>query len=192
MHYEIHVTVKTDNVKQFKDDCQEIGVKPIVIETQNKNEFAQQVMTSSKHTGDSYESKLNEIASRLSIKGYTIIRKKVEIMPEENKHKDFIYYESHFRLKLPKQPVDEINVLLKNFCGLFGWHYSKNLFKKSEEFNYQMITYRNSDINLYEFKLELNRMKDFLGDIGVECDKIEIEEAIYDSNELIDASWLKR
>lgn len=42
MDFEIHLTVRTNDVEQFKQDCKSIGVKPIVIETENninKNNF---------------------------------------------------------------------------------------------------------------------------------------------------------
>ncbi len=38
MNYEIHITVEVSNLKEFKEDCETIGIKPIIIETQNFNE----------------------------------------------------------------------------------------------------------------------------------------------------------
>jgi plasmid maintenance system killer protein len=192
MLYELHVTVKTESVGQFVEDCKEIGVKPIVIEIQNKSEECeQQIMTSSKHSGENYKDTLNDVVSKLLNKGYQILRQKVEIMPENEKHKDFIYYESHFRLKLPKEKNVVSMFMLTDYCFLFNWHYSKNLFKSSADYDYQMITYRNSEISLKVFKSELESMKKCLNGLNIEFDKIEIEEAIYDSNQMIDASWLK-
>jgi hypothetical protein len=51
MKYEIHITVEGD-VSSFKEDCQAIGVKPILIETERKNAFSNQLMTSSKYNRD--------------------------------------------------------------------------------------------------------------------------------------------
>lgn len=103
MHYEIHVTVNTDDVATFKTDCQEIGVKPILIETEKAGCYNKQVMTSSKHSGENCLETLSNITSLLYDKGYNVLREKVEIYPDEIKHPNFLYYESHLRLRLPKK-----------------------------------------------------------------------------------------
>src|SRR5688572_3503242 len=102
MEYEIHITVGSTDREAFKADCQDIGVKPIVIETQRENVFNDQVMTSSKYREGDYMEKLEEITEGLRNKGYHIVRKKVEIYPGREKHESHLYYETHFRLKLPK------------------------------------------------------------------------------------------
>ena len=186
MNYEIHITLRTSNYNQFIEDCKEIGVKPIIIETQNGNEFSNQVMTSSKHSGSHYLFTLNDISSKL--KNYEILRQKVEIEPQNEISPEHIYYESHLRLKLPHNFDYKP---LYNLCYDLNFHLSKNLFKKSNEFLWQMITYRdyNSDINA--FKNHINNMINQLKTLDIEYDKVEIEECVYDSNEKVDENWLK-
>jgi uncharacterized protein (TIGR00730 family) len=191
MHFEVHITVETNNVTQFIKDCEEFGCKPIVIETQREEKTGIQVMTSDKFNGDSYEIYLKNIVNFFEYRGYKILRKKIEILPEQTKHKDFIYYESHFRLKLPKNIVPVVLSLLKSHCKTFNWHYSKNLFKTSSEFDYQMITRRDYGMSLEVFKaVDIEGMKGCLDGLGIEYDKIEIEECIYDSNVSVDKEWL--
>jgi hypothetical protein len=79
MNYEIHITLQVSNIETFIEHCKEIGVKPIIIETQNNNVFEQQIMTSSKYSGSHYLLKLDELVSFFEDKKYTILRKKVEI-----------------------------------------------------------------------------------------------------------------
>lgn len=187
MNYEIHVTAKVKDTTKFILDCKSIGVKPILIETQNKYNTELQVMTSSKYIGDDYTENLNRIVDSLQLEGYELLRKKVEIKPEPIKHKGFIYYESHFRLKL-EQDRDLSDI--KNLCDIFNLHLSKNLLKKGIV-NLQMITFRNYDITFQEFNTTIELLKEELDFIKVEYDKIEIEECILDTNVLIDKKWLQ-
>jgi len=187
MLYEVHVTVNTDDIELFRSDCNKIGVKPILIETERKGLFNNQVMTSSKHTGDDFKPTLDLITSQLRDFGYEVLRKKIEILPEENKHDDFIYYESHMRLKLPK---GFNRGLLLEFCRIHDFHLSKNLFKSCEGFDYQMMTYRDNSIDYEEFVKRIEHMKTVLRLHRIEFDKVEIEECIFDSNIFIDKNWI--
>ena len=182
MNFEIHITIDNCNTSEFKKDCEVVGVKPILIETQNNFEFGEQLMTSSKHEDVFYMKSLEKITQFLKQK-YNIIRSKVEIFPLSEKNKDFIYYETHLRLKLPKG-FDNTFPIDKRF------HLSKNLFKTDENYNYQMMTYRDSNINIIQFKNVISEMKLKLKNLGIECDKVEIEECIYDSNINIDKTWI--
>jgi len=186
MEYEIHITIDTKDINKFVDDCKKLKLNPIVIQTQNQIKFEHQVMTSSKYSGDSYNSTLFEVINKISFCGYNVRRSKVEIKPELTKNQNFIYYETHFRLKLP---LDFNYTDLLEYCDNNNFHLSKNLFKVDKDFKYQMCTYRTrSDINL--FKLVIDKFKSYLESEKIEFDKIEVEECIYDTNESVDNSWL--
>jgi len=194
MYYEIHITVLTDDVIQFKLDCEKIGVKPIVIETQNKDKFEYQVMTSSKYKAivnveQEYGFKADEITNKLLNKGYKIIRQKVEKSPDKIKSPNFIYYESHLRLKIPKSDLTLLEIVAK-VCNEYNFHLSKNIFKSDDEFIYQMITYRNYNQEYYDFINHVVNAKSFLDYSNIFCDKVETEEAIFDSNIHVDNNWL--
>lgn len=187
MQYEIHVTVKTDDIPKFRIDCNEIGVKPILIETEKSGEFNNQVMTSSKYSDDDYHETIFKTINALGNKGYEILRVKVEILPLITKHSNFIYYESHLRLKLEKG-FDRS--LLLGICEINDFHLSKNLFKSCEGYDYQMMTYRNYDIGYEEFARVIDSMKELLIQHKIEFDKVEIEECIFDSNISVDKNWI--
>ena len=188
MNYEIHITLEVSNTDTFIKHCREIGVKPIVIETENrKEEHSLQVMTSSTHEGKDYNIILNNICSELIKRKYKILRKKVEIQPDEKKHISHVYYETHLRLKLEHD--FDFNSL-KEKCVENKFHLSKNLFKKEKDFVYQMITFRGSHLPIDRLYLIINRMARELDILNIEYDKIEIEECIFDSNSGIDYTWL--
>lgn len=183
--YEIHLTVKDANIEQFTNDCEQIGIKPILIDT---GTTLNQLMTSSKYKNNNYKKTLNELKEKLIKKGYKVVRDKVEIYPEEIKNSDHKYYESHIRLKLNKG----YNLQhLRTICLINEFHISKNLFKKDENYDYQMITYRNGNINLHDFKNHIEIMTNILDKFDILYDKIEIEECVYDSNIGIDKDWIK-
>jgi hypothetical protein len=191
MQFEIHLTVETKDIEKFKLDCQKFGCKPIVIETQRNLEFGTQVMTSDKYTGNSYERILNRTVSNFQGAGYKIIREKVEIFPQAQKHPNHLYYESHIRLTLPNDLPPHKLRQLKNHCISDNWHYSKNLFKSSPDVNYQMITLRMYDATYELFSKAVEKME-FILDVVLQLtfDKVEIEECVHDTNASIDKSWL--
>lgn len=189
MHYELHVTVTTTDIEKFKSDCYSIGVKPIVIETENRDKLEYQVMTSSKYDNENYMFSLGTLVKELGLMGYTVIRQKVEIQPGETKHKDHIYYESHLRLKIPY--FFDFNPY-KAFFIKEGWHLSKNAFKKNENDYYQMLTYRTNTMELAEFTEKVKTLENYLGTFDIVYDKVEIEECVYDSNVSVDATWLAK
>jgi len=189
-YYELHVTVNIEGkelIQQFIKDCNSINVKPIVIETEKDGEYHNQVMTSFKVKADEYKTSLNKLVIQLIDFGYHVVREKVEMEPGDEKHPDHIYYESHLRLRLPNG-FDLTNH--KVFFNSCNFHLSKNVFKRTDTHFYQMLTYRTNVLNLSSFKIIVEAMKQSLASIDIECDKTEIEECIYDTNETIDASWL--
>lgn len=191
MEFEIHSTVELpieSDIEKFKNHCNAIGVKPIIIQTQNGSRLDHQVMTASKHVFDDYLPTLKSQYETLQGFGYTIIRQKVEKRPEEQSDTNFKYYETHFRLRLPK---DYNRSDLSSMCDKFDVHMSRNLFKSDEFFDYQMITHRTPTNSYTGFMSVVQMIKSELDKMGIHYDKVEIEECIYDSNECIDDSWFK-
>lgn len=88
--FEIHITIDIENLLEtnftidyFREDCNDIGVKPIVLDLEMKEGTLKDVMTSSKHFGDNktaYE-EANRIANELTSLGYKVVRKKIETVP---------------------------------------------------------------------------------------------------------------
>lgn len=169
------------DLEQFKVDCKTLGVKYVAIDLQR----TKQLMTSS--TGI-YEDGYMDVANELLGKSYVINRIKVEKYPDKYKRdENFIYYESHLRLKLP---ISYDLTKLDPLCKKFNLHKSRNLFKKSKEFKFQMLTYRSYTDDYKKFSNHITRVQSALNTINVVYDKVEIEECVYDSNEKLDEQWL--
>ena len=54
----------TENLNKFIDDCSSLKVKPVFIQTENINQFENQIMTSSKYRGDNYTEILKDLSSK--------------------------------------------------------------------------------------------------------------------------------
>lgn len=187
MIFEIHVTVETADIDSFKHDCELLGVKPIVIETERNGEFKQQVMTSQKYNHRNPKRIASVLVDDMKDLVYNPIRVKIEKYPEMEKDENFIYYETHMRLKVHKG-FDRSELV--DLCKAKEFHLSKNLFKRNDEFDYQMITYRDMEATLFEFKDRIVDMKTALDNLKIEYDKLEIEECIHDTNINVDNDWL--
>jgi len=196
MDFELHLTVETTDIAKFQSDCRSIGVKPVIIEAENQGVFLYQLLTSSKHWAGHYRMTLDYTVHEMQLMGYKVIRQKVEIQPEVNKlgvgvmHPEHVYYETHMRLKIPRD--FDIAPLKEKLKDNKFWHFSRNVFKDTDTHYYQMLTYRDKKLDLDPFKHNINLMKLILDLEGVEYDKIEIEECIYDTNESVDDTWLDK
>jgi hypothetical protein len=188
MHFEIHITVETNDIRQFCEDCKKLGVKPIVIETQKRNGFGIQVMTSSKYSDDHYQRELDLLVRTLTEMKYVILRRKVEIQPESfQKNPEFIYYECHIKLMLPRNMNREA---VRDVVTHRGWYWSRNIFKYEVDMDIQMITLRRPSMRYQEFITVVDNMKMSLDNMNVHYGKIEIEECVFDSNQRIDEDWM--
>ena len=193
--YEIHVTVDLENsythkhinsgsLKDFKEDCRSIGVKPIVIDLEMKDKSSMKdVMTSSKFFGDNrtaYEES-ERIAKRLKEMGYEVVRNKIETVPwhpaaPQDDDKDHplwhgepipngCYFESHIGVLVTKETKPDLEELVdflnESICEFSGTaKLSKNFFKKTEDGRFvNMLTYRSNMVNAKEFEAEVRSIE---------------------------------
>ena len=191
--YEIHVTVNLEDsythinsgsLKDFKEHCRSIGVKPIVIDLEMKDKSSMKdVMTSSKFFGDNrtaYEES-ERIAKRLKEMGYEVVRNKIETVPwhpaaPQDDDKDHplwhgepipngCYFESHIGVLVTKETKPELEELVDflndSICELSGTaKLSKNFFKKTEDGRFvNMLTYRSNMANAKEFEAEVRSIE---------------------------------
>jgi NTP pyrophosphatase (non-canonical NTP hydrolase) len=196
--FEIHVTVDVDleigegdvlnswsgSISRFKEDCVEIGVKPIVIDLEiNDGSILKDVMTSSKHFGDNrsaYEES-ERIVSELKDKGYKVVRNKIETVPwhpaaPQNKDKDHplfhgepipngCYFESHIGIIISPEEKEDLNELVdflnEGICEFSGTaKLSRNFFKRTESGKFvNMLTYRSNMVTYKEFESEVRSIE---------------------------------
>jgi len=215
--FEIHVTVSVGDefdglveLEHFKKSCVEIGVKPIIIDLEIKEDFVKDVMTSSKHFGDNrsaYEESIR-IVNELNKRGYKVLRNKIESVPWHpsapvistgKEIPNNCYFESHIGVVITPDEKEDLNTFVRStltngqLIELSGTaKLSQNFFKKSKDGSkfVNMLTYRSNMCGSPKFKLEVEGIKQLLNEEGFEFEKVEVEYAIYDTNVSHDAKWI--
>jgi len=204
MPYEIHITVNAEDgidIDKYKKDCQEIGVKPILLDLQNKSgeSIMDDVMTSSKivgNNGEAFEEMLR-ISNELTSRGYNVIREKIEASywhPKapfkedgDNKMPDGCYFECHLNIECTDEKLPLLSEIAKNT----NCHLSKNKFKVFEDGSFTiMMTYRSYDEMYEEFESKLKWIKKCLVVDDFKLEKEVVEFSIYDTKIMHDKIWL--
>lgn len=198
--YEIHVTIKsTKDIEYFKKICQELEVKPIILDLQVMSDY----MTSSVFMGNNGEAirEVERISKGLKDKGFDVLREKVETVPwhpaaprEKDQHPimpDNCYFECHLAVKLHENQQEELENLIQD-VGKEGMrlHKSRNIFKKYIDGQItQMLTYRLYDKTYEEFKANIQILEQKIKTI-FNLDKIIIEFSVYDTKISHDQKWV--
>ena len=213
--FEIHVTVEAnsflESISEFKEDCKDIGVKPIVIDLEiNDGSILKDVMTSSKFFGDNrtaYEES-ERIVKSLRDKGYKVVRNKIEsvpwhpaapVMSRGEVIPNGCYFESHIGVTIYPDQKEDLETFIRStltnghLIELSGTaKLSQNFFKKSNDGSrfVNMLTYRSNMCGRPKFELEVKGIQQLLKEEGFDFEKVEVEYAVYDTNVTHDAKWI--
>lgn len=190
MKYEVHLTFgEIDNFDRFKTICYREGLTIIDIQTETyKGDTGHQLMTKSLVGPRQYRNYIKEMQKVFKYFGFKMIRAKVERYPKAYKSDNLLYYETHFKLELPK---DFDRSKLIPLCEKYNFHISRNLYKSFKTVDHLFLTHRTSTTTYRFFKINCDLMKRQLEKVdGVKLIKEEYEECIYDSNISLDKSWL--
>ena len=195
--HEIHITVDALEHKtaDFVAACEELGVKPIVISYNNRDNNTSALadpMTSHKFRGTEVEAlrEAKRISEGLNFAGFYPIRCKIETTPtnpivEQGKG----YFESHIGIGLPKDRIEDLRVAAKSL----GAHVSANAFKDHGETVTQMVTVRANarDTTPAKFQYHMLWMQGMLDSMAdFNADKLIVEYCWYDSNRDHDLAWM--
>ena len=205
MLYEIHITVNIDtgiDIEQYKKDCKEINVKPIVLDLQSQEgiKVMDDVMTSSKllgNNGNAFD-EMKRISNALTDKGYSVIREKIEAAYWHSKAPfekfgdtdmpEGCYFECHFGVICNDNVLSMLSEIAKNTNS----HLSKNAFKSNEDGSYViMLTYRSYTQMYEQFRASLDNILVELEAKNFTVDKEIVEFSIYDTRIKHDQTWLE-
>jgi NTP pyrophosphatase (non-canonical NTP hydrolase) len=213
--FEIHVTIEAksflESISEFKEDCKDIGVKPIVIDLEiNDGSIIKDVMTSSKFFGDNrtaYEES-ERIVKELRDRGYDVVRNKIESVPwhpaapvisRGEAIPNGCYFESHIGVTIYPEQKEDLQTFIRStltnghLIELSGTaKLSQNFFKKSNDGSrfVNMLTYRSNMCGRPLFEAEVKGIKHLLKEEGFDFEKVEVEYAVYDTNVTHDAKWI--
>lgn len=194
--YEIHLTIpldpnRTDELEKFQSVCASFNAKAIVIDA----EPLVDVMSSYRMMTENQNEAFKEMTAQVLIlagKGFRVIRSKVETSlqhPWATTPLPNQYFESHIQVLCTDKQVDE----LRDLSRRLDFHVSRNAFKK--ELNgreIRMATLRKYHTTATSFHSQTVALREVLAGHGFEFHKeMEIEFALYDSNQSHDAAWLQ-
>jgi NTP pyrophosphatase (non-canonical NTP hydrolase) len=212
--YEIHITVENDlkRYAEFKELCEKIGVKPIVLDLEMNDGVLKDIMTSSKHFGDNKSAYLESkrILNELFLAEFKVKRNKIETVPWHPAAPtektgapipNGCYFESHIGVIIEESQKEELLELVEGLnkrCTLAGTNQlggiaklSRNFFKKMKDGVFvNMLTYRDNMTNYKQFEYDVEVIKSCLEKEFFEFQKVEVEYSIYDTNVAHDKSWL--
>lgn len=200
LFYEIHITVEQGNLSKFKEDCSELGVKPILLDLYIDNHKPiKDLMTSSKHKADdtSIIIEAEKIADALKERGYNIVRVKIETVPwhpsapSRDNLKFFAkgqYFESHLAIKYHSEDYDK----LVGIVDKLDLHLSKNILKTEGEIKTIMATMRWYDGVIEDFRNTLSECKTLIEFNNFDVEKEIIEFTLFDSRIEHDELWINR
>lgn len=201
--YEIHVTVRDVGgnsslaVEKFKHTCNQIGVKPIVLDLQNQSGISimDDVMTSSKFFGDNYSAFMesHRISQALTSFGYKVMRTKIETVPwhpaapTEGQHMPAnCYFESHIPIIVTNDNVELVGANLPA-----NVHLSRNVFKDNGDGTVVIMgTVRSHTMSSAAFQSEVQSIVELLTTRGYSLGKIHVEFAVYDTKISHDIKWI--
>lgn len=203
MHYESHLTIDAERVdlSKFKQDCEEMGVKPLLIALQEHTKLAH-VMTSSTREFDDDKKAFDwakEQEEFLNANGFKVLRVKIETQPEHplapKTRKDEMpegsYFEAHIQMTLVRPEFMDI---LEEFIRRNKVHLSRNAFKQQADGKMvYMLTYRSTDCYGKFYSTKSKFIRDFLEhfeDVAV-LRPANVEFILFDSKQSHDDCWLQ-
>lgn len=194
--YEIHLTIhldpnRTDELEKFQQACKSFNAKAIVIDA----EPLVDVMSSYRMMTENQNEAFKEMASQVLILGgygFQVIRSKVETSLQHPWAATSLpnqYFESHIQVLCTDELIGELRELSK---GL-DFHVSRNAFKGLKDGKHvRMATLRQYHTTPAAFKRRTEALRSVLKVEGFEFHKeMEIEFALYDSNQYHDGPWLQ-
>lgn len=184
MDFQVHITVEHTK-KDFKDLflslCKKSNVKPTLIVLPNGTYLNHTMFTSIIN-----DNSINNVLEKISLlcenfvdNGFKILRKKVEISPNDDTFylNDKNYYECHIKIS------DYDYLLLEKICKNLDAHISKNTLENKQRF----ITIRNNDKKTFYEHAE--NVKNKLLENNINIIKEKFEYCIYDSYINLDENW---
>ncbi|AWX54779.1 hypothetical protein AB432_006935 [Brevibacillus brevis] len=193
MEFEFHITLNDmslDEKEAFIDICKAEQVKPVMIVLDQGNYINQPMITGVIQRPDFHEAnkEMEKIAATFQNNGFSIVRKKVEISPKEEK----FFYQPILKNSKPyfewhgKVAVDDV-AALRNLCEGHGGHISRNSLNANGKVRFITVREYESPKQFYD-RVEMIHI--ILQANQIELIKEQYELCIYDSREELDSGWI--
>jgi ribonuclease Z len=198
--FEAHVTVEAKDNQAFARQCEELGIKSILIELSEGME-PNQPMTESRHEGDLsvVRAEVDGLAQSLEEAGFPVRRKKIEArydasgVPELDEQTRGLppscYFEYHVAVRLAS---GEKLFALKECALRHGAHVSRNAHKQDRKHGHEQrfLTLRVARVGRTSAESKYEQLLQDLRGQDFELAGERREFTVYDSNLDLDRGWL--
>jgi NTP pyrophosphatase (non-canonical NTP hydrolase) len=187
-------------IESFKSLCNNMGVKPIIIDLENGGKSVMKdVMTSSRFVGSNAGALMEckRISGILEAALFKVVREKIETVPwhpaaplkEGEDMPGNCYFEAHIGCIISPDEKE----ILEEIAEAHDAHLSRNFFKKIEDDKFvNMITLRHNKFDYDCFDRFLEDLKNSLVQNNISFEKVISEFAIYDTKVSHDFLWTKK
>lgn len=200
--FEAHVTVRADAAAspRFREACDALGVKCVLIELPAGEQVAQP-MTASVHRGTLREvqDEVHGLARALLARGFDVVRTKIEALPrnadvpasdEEAAARPAGYFEFHVKLALPAGDAEAL-ARVEAACAPHGGRLSRNAnARRREGVEDRFVTLRVPGLGQPAAEARFGALVGSLEALGFPVRARIREYTVYDSNVAVDHGWL--
>ena len=201
--FEAHITILAAELttrEKFRDVCQGLGVKCILIELPNGITRSQPMTASYYHgTLEDVLAEVQSLAQAIADAGFEVTRIKVEAMidncdiPEDDEDVQALpasnYFEFHVKVTLPG---DADVATLQVQCRQRGGHLSANTFKYQRDGQQQrFVTMRLYGVGRRSAEARFDELLQWLEGEGLKLSHKLREYTVYDTNLALDAGWIE-
>lgn len=195
MDFEYHLTVNDLELKEkerFIKTCENLGVKPVLIILDRGNYVNQPMCTGliRCETIAEADKKIDKVVEQYRENGFEVIRKKVEIPPQEDQYFYELrekgahpYFEWHGKIEIEVDEIPKVKELVKDLGG----HISRNSLNKNGKIRFITIRDYESKDRFYD---RAEKIKAILRENEITFIKEAFELCIYDSREELDSGWI--
>lgn len=190
MLYELHLTTEsTVDLNAWLTFCGSWDIKPLQIQLEGDEPYADQIMFAAVHSGDDDSAKawVAEISEDMVECGFPVIRTKLEVpLDKSSPYKEPVYHEAHVKSLINSNLVDNV----VKFARGHGWIASRNgLYRELDGHEKWYFTKRAYGTHYLDAGTEFKKAFADLPSFGWHTVRMEMETVIADSNEELDAGW---
>jgi hypothetical protein len=201
--FEAHITVNTKTLAErdkFHQFCQVLGIKCVLIELP-QGITRSQPMTASYHQGKltSVMVEVGDIAHQLSVRGFEVIRLKIEAMvnnhdvPITDAQARALPVSNYFEFHVKALLSGEMSLAaLGKYCLENDAHLSANALKQMGGEQQRFITMRLYGVGKQSAVGKFQALLATLKAKGIKLSQPQLEYTVYDSNIYLDAGWVEK
>ena len=184
MKFEVHITVDSQDFNRWKELCEKLGLNPLWIKN-SKGWYDQQMLCAVDYKGSflGVKNYIRELVKDIREAKFKVVREKIEC--QFRQWPSSLYNECHIKIRLPE---GENNAMLA-FCESHSISPSWSLVHNVPGERKWYLTVRDHGLDARGAGLKFAKAIRAVGDRFGKPSGVEVETAIFDTNEELDKGW---